>query len=136
MAEKTGIRIAQAKNDDLILVEGQRRVRVPAAGVAQLIGVARTHLRVGEVRVIAAELLARPGLAFGRVETCGEMFDRDRRGYSAQDLSALNGSPVELLSPCPNCGIAHYGVACIPPGYHDDETGDRWRGQPDGEDGG
>lgn len=73
--------IAKVKDEDrLLILSGDRRrsVTVECAGVAELLGVPRNHLKMGQVRQVAGELLRNPRLAYGRFEMCEEMHDADR----------------------------------------------------------
>lgn len=91
------VRIARlSAGDELMIEDGVRTVLVPTAGVARYLNRKREHLKMGDVRAIADELLKKPNRVGGRIIHCAEMDDPDRGAFPAAPASVH-----EMISPFP-----------------------------------
>lgn len=93
------IRIGRNNKEDAFYILAANRMRaviVTGRGVAELVGVHRNLLTMGQVRSVAAECLINPRIAYGRIEMCEEMHDHDRFPQASNGPSPESNDPYGL----------------------------------------
>src|SRR3990167_2065456 len=80
--QRIAVRHLRNSADELILETASRRVRVPCKGIARVLGIHRSDLAMGDVKVIADDILWYAPRYGGRIERCGELNDSDRGVHS------------------------------------------------------